>query len=54
MQDFTATFIDVAGGDASGVRGESFMPATQGPLPSGWRTEIVVNSTDITFPTRKG
>lgn len=50
LQDFTATFIDIAGGDASGVRGESLMPATQGPLPSGWRTQIVCEFHGHHFP----
>lgn len=50
LQDFTATFIDIAGEDASGVRGESLMPATQGPLPSGWRTQIVCEFHGHHFP----
>lgn len=50
LQDFTATFIDIAGGDAGGVRGRSLMPATLGPLPDDWRDEMVCEFHGHHFP----
>jgi arylsulfatase A-like enzyme len=50
LQDFSATFIDIAGGDSSSIRGRSLMPATDAPLPAGWRTEMVCEFHGHHFP----
>ena len=50
LQDFTATFIDIADGDSGGIRGRSLMPATDGGLPEDWRTEMVCEFHGHHFP----
>ncbi|MDN6202690.1 MAG: sulfatase-like hydrolase/transferase [Micrococcaceae bacterium] len=50
LQDFTASFIDIAGGNAEGIRGESLMPACTAPLGQEWRTEIVCEFHGHHFP----
>lgn len=51
LQDVTATFCDVAGADASGVRGRSLLPACrEDGLPADWRTEVVCEFHGHHFP----
>lgn len=50
LQDFTATFIDIAGGDAAGIRGRSLMPAATAALPENWRTDMVCEFHGHHFP----
>ncbi|ABK03110.1 sulfatase [Arthrobacter sp. FB24] len=50
LQDFTATFIDIADGYAGNIRGSSLMPSTTAPLPADWRTEMVCEFHGHHFP----
>lgn len=48
--DFTATFVDIAGGDVSGIRGASLLPLAAGTTPAGWRQDILCEFHGHHFP----
>ncbi|MFB9165981.1 sulfatase-like hydrolase/transferase [Arthrobacter psychrochitiniphilus] len=50
LLDFTATFHDIAGADASGVRGRSLLPLAHGEDVEGWRENILCEFHGHHFP----
>ena len=50
LLDFTATFHEIAGADASGVRGRSLLPLAAGEDVEGWREDILCEFHGHHFP----
>ncbi|WP_051389125.1 sulfatase-like hydrolase/transferase [Arthrobacter sp. 35W] len=50
LLDFTATFCEIAGADASGIRGRSLLPLAAGEAVEDWREDILCEFHGHHFP----